>query len=237
MYRDTIGVLGGFGGYATLHFMERFLEVFASEKESNYTHIFFDNDFTMPSRTRALLYGERYEEIVREIAAGIRRFDESGVSYVILACGTAHVFLEDVYAVYPSARKLVMNIIDACGEELVDKKVRSAAVIAAEGTLKYKQYSKQWNGLDIEIEEPDESRYDEIRFFIEAVKQNNLNQGAADKFIRFLKGFKSRNIILGCTEFPQLVRFIHASGVDGLREYTFYNPLESVLWKLKATIK
>lgn len=54
MYREKVGIIGGFGAYATLNFYKRLLEEFASESERNYPHIIMDNNFTMPSRTRAL---------------------------------------------------------------------------------------------------------------------------------------------------------------------------------------
>lgn len=57
MYHQSLGIIGGFGGYATLGFFQRILEAFASDSERNYPHIYMDNDFTMPSRTKALLEG------------------------------------------------------------------------------------------------------------------------------------------------------------------------------------
>ena len=48
MYREKVGIIGGFGAYATLNFYKRLLEEFASESERNYPHIIMDNNFTMP---------------------------------------------------------------------------------------------------------------------------------------------------------------------------------------------
>ena len=72
MYREKVGIIGGFGAYATLNFYKRLLEEFASESERNYPHIIMDNNFTMPSRTRALLYGEAYDEVVDGISDSIQ---------------------------------------------------------------------------------------------------------------------------------------------------------------------
>ena len=33
MYKESVGVLGGFGGYATLEFYKNFLKAFASDSE------------------------------------------------------------------------------------------------------------------------------------------------------------------------------------------------------------
>lgn len=77
MYDKKIGVIGGFGAYATLGFYRRILEEFASESERNYPHIIMDNNFTMPSRTRALLYGDDYELIVRSISNSLKNMCNS----------------------------------------------------------------------------------------------------------------------------------------------------------------
>ena len=92
MYKEKIGIIGGFGAYATLNFYKRILEVFKGEKEWDYPHIIMDNNFTMPSRTRALLFDESYEEIVEEIGASMKRMISLDVDYIVLVCGTAHCF-------------------------------------------------------------------------------------------------------------------------------------------------
>ena len=60
MYKQTVGIIGGFGAYATLDFYDRFLTKFKSDCERDYPHIYMDNNYTMPSRTKALLYGDDY---------------------------------------------------------------------------------------------------------------------------------------------------------------------------------
>lgn len=97
MYRETIGIIGGFGAYATLGFYSDILKAFASDSERNYPHIYMDNDFTMPSRTRALLYGEAYDDVVKMIADSMVKMDALGADHIVLVCGTAHAFLPDIY--------------------------------------------------------------------------------------------------------------------------------------------
>ena len=111
MYREKIGIVGGFGAYATLNFYQRILESFASDSERNYPHIIMDNNFTMPSRTRALLYDECYDEVVQGIADSLRMLSEQGADRMILVCGTAHYFLEDVYKIIPQVQQKVMDMI------------------------------------------------------------------------------------------------------------------------------
>ena len=57
-YQQTIGIIGGMGSYATLDFFSRLLAAFPAEKEWDRPRILIDNRCTMPSRVRAILYGE-----------------------------------------------------------------------------------------------------------------------------------------------------------------------------------
>lgn len=69
MYKDSIGVVGGFGGYATLGFFRDLLDAFNTGYERDYPRICMDNNFTMPSRTKVLLEDlkEEHTEIVNAI--------------------------------------------------------------------------------------------------------------------------------------------------------------------------
>lgn len=241
MYQDKIGIIGGFGAYATLGFYQRILEIFASDSEINYPHIIMDNNFTMPSRTRALLYDEKYEEIVSSIAESIELMIEQEVKWIVLVCGTAHYFLDDVYEKLPSAKEKVTDIIENLGLYLSDNNISDVLIIAAEGALKKKLYPDRLKKYGLEVLNPSEQFYSEIRFFIEAVKQNKLSSEVAYRFIRFLQRFNKKNIILGCTEFPILIKYISELKLEPTwktywEKCHFFDPLEITLIKIKNNI-
>lgn len=173
MYREKVGIIGGFGAYAALNFYKRLLEEFASESERNYPHIIMDNNFTMPSRTRALLYGEAYDEVVDGISDSIQLMMQNDVSKIILVCGTAHYFLNDVYKKIPEAKEKIVDIINIMGEELKLKDEGEVLVIAAEGALQKKLYQTRLKKYGIKCVNPDEEDFIDIRYFIECVKRND----------------------------------------------------------------
>lgn len=236
-----LGIIGGFGAYATLHFYQRILEEFASETERDYPHIIMDNNFTMPSRTRALLCEEGYEEIVKGIAASMKLMLEQQADWIVLVCGTAHYFLEDIYAMIPQARGRVVDIISVLGEELEKRGEDELLVIAAEGALLKQLYSKRLEKYGISCISPKKECYAEIRFFIESVKRNQVDMSVCRRFEAFLKQYKVKNVILGCTEFPILVQCI--SEMNMTREekeewemYHFFDPLEMTIVRLKQIL-
>lgn len=235
MFKEAIGIVGGFGAYATLDFYKRILEAFASDSERNYPHIIMDNNFTMPSRTRALIYDENYEEIVRAITDSIMLLMEHDASKIVLVCGTAHYFLDDVYQLLPEAKNRVVDIIDILGQKLQKKSVDNVLIIAAEGALKKGLYKKRLEKYGICAVQPEESTYEEIRYFIECVKQNRLSEDAIFSFQGFLEQYNLKNVVLGCTEFPVLVDYI-VNRSNVLNGYEFYDPLETAICYIKEVM-
>ncbi len=236
MYKESIGIIGGFGAYATLGFYHKILKGFATENERNYPHIYLDNNFTMPSRTRALLYGENYYDVVKLIAESINKMCILNVDYIILACGTAHAFLPDVYKLVPEAEGRVLNLLKLLGEELLNVKCKQSLLLAAEGTLKNKVY-ESYIDKSIKILNPGESCYQDIRFFIEAVKTQNISFDTYTKWIDFVNKFQCENIILGCTELPFLIEKLDVFDNEGyLKNYIYYDPLDLAVNYLKNTL-
>lgn len=236
MYQQSIGIIGGFGAYATLGFYQNLLKAFASDSERNYPHIYMDNDFTMPSRTRALLYGDDYDEVVRMIASSMKKLKALGADHIVMVCGTAHAFLPDVYRIFPEAKERVLNIIEILRDGMLAEAIPKTLVIAAEGTLKQRVYPEYLKPL--ECINPTEDHYDEIRYFIESVKQNSLDEETFQRFGKFLSQFGCRDVILGCTEFPILVDSLRNSRYsEMIADYCFWDPLALTIQRLKMIMK
>ena len=216
-----VGIIGGFGAYATLNFYGRLLDSFAVESERDYPNMIIDNVFSMPSRTRALLTGEGQTEIVETIANSMKKMLDYDVDCMVMICGTAHYFLPYVYEKLPEAKDNVINILEATGKHLAANNIDKVLILAAEGTLKQKLYSRTLARYNIACVEPEEQYWEEIRYFIECVKQNKYDSELKDRYLRFLGRYDVDNIILGCTEFPVLLKHI-----DMDKEiYNFYDPL------------
>ena len=240
MYTETIGIVGGFGGFATLDFLRRLLETFATGYERDYPRIVMDNNFTMPSRTRSLLYDENYEEITYLIAKSIKNLISIGADKIVLPCGTSHWFLERVYQLAPEVQDKVVDIIQVTGEKLKSEEIHSCYVLAAEGSMKKKLFDKKLLDFGISVKSPVEQDWPTVRFFIEATKQNQITPSVKKQFEKFVlervgKEQQDMNhplhVILGCTELPPLVDVHSCSSIK------WEDPLENVLKYLKQNLR
>ena len=93
----VIGVLGGMGTYATINMFDRYAGIFPAEKEWDRPRIIIDNNCTMPSRVRAILYKENVDILIEQMTDSIRGLIAAGATRIILGCNTSHVFLPYVY--------------------------------------------------------------------------------------------------------------------------------------------
>jgi len=130
----VVGVLG-VATNATVNFFEQWAKVFPAEKEWDRPRIIIDNNCTMPSRVRALLYNENFDLLVKQMTDSFRLLIQAGCSKVLIACNTAHVFLPSIYEKFPAAQSYVVNIIDNCASHLQSRGVKKICVRAGLNVL------------------------------------------------------------------------------------------------------
>ncbi len=219
MYQDVIGVLGGMGSFATLHFFEALLKAFPAQKEWDRPRILIDNRCTMPSRVRAVLEGYQYDRLVAELTDSVSSLLKAGATKIILACNTSHCFLPDIYRNVPEAEGKIISIIDACCERIAAAGEKEVSLIASEGTIQSGVFAKGLAPYGIGVCSPENEQYLMQRELIEAVKQDQITEETIQKFIALVKSFSGNALILGCTEFPVLFSRVPAGTFDGIRVY------------------
>ena len=228
----VVGVLG-VATNATVNFFEQWAKVFPAKKEWDRPRIIIDNNCTMPSRVRALLYNENVELLVEQMTDSIKLLINAGCCKILIACNTAHVFLDSIYEKFPPARNYIVDIIDNCADYLQKRGVKKVFLMASEGTILSGTYQKKLSARGIECFAPPTEEFFMLRNFIEAVKQNDFTDEVKKQFVNFVYRNKAEcggAIILGCTELPVM----YDKCKDELTEINFYDPMLIVLEKLKA---
>lgn len=231
-YSETIGIVGGMGSYATLDFFRRILEAFPAEKEWDRPRVIIDNRCTMPSRVRAILYREETSAVINELASTVRGLLGCGADHLIFACNTSHAFLRDVFRLVPEAEHKTVHIIDTLARRLHGAGIRSAYLIASEGTLQSNIYQQSFDRYGIQLNVPDPESWVQLREFIEIVKQGQVSPWEKERFREFCTEIPDGHIILGCTEFPVL---LPAGRLDGGK--TLWDPLDSAIDHIKSIIR
>lgn len=226
MYNDVIGVLGGMGSFATLHFFKELLKAFPAKKEWDRPRILIDNRCTMPSRVLAVLEGKQYDQLVEELSDSVRSLIEAGATKIVLACNTSHCFLNDIYQNVPDSRGKVISIIEACCREIAEAGEREVSLIASEGTIQSGVFRKGLLPYGVTLRTPENDQYLMQRELIEAVKQDRVTPEVVQRFAELVNSFSNDALILGCTEFPVLYSMVPEHAFEHLR---IYDPLMSAI--------
>ena len=224
-----VGVLG-VGTNATINFFEQWAQVFPAEKEWDRPRIIIDNNCTLPSRVRALLYNENVALLVEQMTASIKLLIQAGAVKILIACNTAHVFLEQIYKQFPAAQNYIVDIIDECAAHLQSRNVKKIFLLATEGTILSGIYGRKLGARGIECSAPPSEEFYIVRNFIEAVKQDKYTAEVKNSFVEYVRrNAVGGGIILGCTELPVL----HDKYKDQLGGIEFYDPTIIALEKLQ----
>ncbi len=224
----VIGVLGGMGTYATVHFFQQYADVFEAQKEFDRPRIIIDNRCTMPSRVRAFLYNEKVDELINEMTDSMQNLVDSGCTHIVLACNTSHLFLPEIYKKVPSLENKVINIIKQCVSTIQNDGVKEVYLLGSEGTIDSSIYQNALEKYGIKCIVPKKDEYRLIRQCIEAVKQNMYNEDTKNIFVELVNRYDT--CILGCTELPILYDKYKS---DIAKSKKIYDPLLLVLKRLK----
>lgn len=196
-----IGILGGMGSYATLDIFRRLLNAFPAEKEWDRPRIVIDNNCAMPSRVRAILYGEREKELIDMMSAAMMNLSSAGCDRIIIGCITAHSFLHRLR--YTGN---VINMVELTARAVAASGIKELFAVCSEGTRDVDIWGSALKPYGISVRYPDEKQMLRVRSYIELVKQNRINAADYEDFKHFVDSQPEENVILGCTELPILAR-------------------------------
>lgn len=213
----TIGILGGMGSYATVDFFKRIVDAFPAEKEWDRPRILIDNNCTMPSRVRAILYHEQVDNLVAQMERSINCLSDSGADIIMMGCMTAHYFIGQM----PHQEKLV-NVTHLVQSAM--KKEKEILVLCTEGS----KDAGVWDNALPNIKRiyPDDAQFVDLRKFIEIVKTGYVTEKDKREFADFVNHLPGDSVLLGCTELPIIAN-------TNIIEKKIYDPIEYAIAYLK----
>ncbi len=180
------------GPRATAHFYGQLVDCTQAEKDWDHLHVIIDSDVHIPSRTRALLYGE--ESPVGGMRKACFRLMDMGCEYIGVPCNSAHYFYNEVV---DNNDISWVNMIEVVANKL--KTFNKVLVVGGYITVIKKTYDKY---LDNTIYLNDNDLVFEL---IEKIKKNENCVLELEKFNIAVKRSGADCVLLACTELPIVV--------------------------------
>lgn len=196
--RKTVGILGGYGPYATADFYQLILDATPAKKDWDHLHIIIDSNPNIPSRTRAYLYNE--ESPLAYMLEGIDRLKKGGADFFVCPCNSAHYFLHQPGIQFSLP---FLDMTEVVVEKIVQSGKKKIGIIGSEVTVGGKVYDGLLNKNGIEAIHVDDLT--KVRAVIEYGKHNKeLDKGKLilNALIDELREKGAEGIVYACTELP-----------------------------------
>src|SRR5438105_4441452 len=125
--RKVVGVIGGMGPAATIHFMTRVMALTPAVTDQEHLRLIVDNNGALPDRNAAVRgEGPSPGPMLAEMARGLER---AGAQLLVMPCNTAHAFADEVRA---AASVPFLDIVEITCEAALASGPGKVGVLAAD---------------------------------------------------------------------------------------------------------
>ncbi len=200
-----IGVLGGIGPLATVHFLERVVRLTDAARDQDHVDLVVLQHAGVPDRTDFLL-GRSTDDPGPVLVEDVRRLERLGVSAVVLTCNTADAFRPQlVDAVGVPVVSIVERTVMAAAARLARPGGAASGrvgVLATDGTVAVGVYRDELGRHGLEQVLPSPGAQAQVTEVIYGQVKRGLpsDGGALRTVIDDLRAAGAEIVVLGCTE-------------------------------------
>ncbi|MCD8115970.1 MAG: amino acid racemase [Oscillospiraceae bacterium] len=198
--KKTLGIIGGMGPAATCDLMEKVIALTRAACDQEHIHIITDCNTAIPDRTAAILHGG--PDPVPELRKSAVRLEAAGAELLCMPCNTAHHFYDQVTAAVGIP---VLHMPGETARVLRQAGIRTAGVLATDGTVQSGVYEKALSREGIKAVYPDEADQAQImRLIYRGVKARAvpLADIPVPDILTRLRDRGAEVFLLACTELP-----------------------------------
>ncbi len=203
MEKKTIGIIGGMGPLATADLFRKIVLNTKATTDQEHIKILIDNNTDIPDRTEAIINNGKNP--VPQLTKSAVALWAMGAQILVMPCNTAHYFRSKVQK---NVDIPILSMIEITGESLLKKGIKTAGLLATEGTINSGIYQDVFMKMGIEIIVPDEDE----QFAITDLIYNGVKAGKKDYDVTRVKDVMqsmlergAETLVLGCTELPVAV--------------------------------
>ena len=200
MTRKIVGVIGGMGPAATVHFMGRVLALTPATCDQEHIRLIVDNNGAVLDRNAAVIgAGPSPAPVLVAMARGLER---AGVEMLVMPCNTAHAF---VGAILAASDLPFIDLIEAASDEAVSHKASRVGVLAADGCRQASLYQDAFarrHVATVLLDPPAQSRFMALLRAIKAGDRGLEVRAGMKALADELVGAGAEALVAGCTEVP-----------------------------------
>lgn len=190
--KPIIGVIGGMGPFASLHFHQILLNLFKGDLD--LPEILIDsisiNDFTTDD-TQIL-------PALKVITSRVKFMEKLGIDILVMPCNTAHI-LHDQIKKHSTAH--FPNLINLVVDEIKKSHVKNILLLSSPNTVKKNLYSTTFRQIDQNLILPSTEELVKIEKVIKSLILGISDPFAVNSINKIISSHQEIDaVILGCTE-------------------------------------
>jgi len=189
----VLGVLGGMGPAATLDFLAKLQAATPVSREQDHLRVLVDINPKVPDRNDSY---DAAGPVLAQMAVGLR---EAGAQVLVIACNTAHAYVDQVKA---SGLPLI-DLIETAGLAAKAQRAERVGVLGTGGALAL--YRRTFSHLGIEAVTLDDHEQVEFMALLYRIKHGDLGPDSRQTMAALahrLVGKGAQVVVAGCTEVP-----------------------------------
>lgn len=205
MKKDKIlGIIGGLGPLATAYFMELITEMTDAQVDQDHLEMIIHSAPAIPDRTLFITYRSTENPLPQILEIG-KNLIRQGVGCIAIPCMTAHYFYDIMDQEFQVP---VIHAIQATTDHLKQAGIRTAGIMATDGTIRKELFQEKLQASGITPIVPDAAHQATVMSLIyDNVKAGRpLDLSLFDKVSSHLREQGAEAIILGCTELSMAKR-------------------------------
>jgi len=199
-----LGIIGGLGPLATAYFYELICRMTDAGSDQEHIDMVIISKSSIPDRTDFILGKSLDNPLPHLIEAG-KSLELMGVDVIAIPCITAHYFYKDLS---DAIKVPIIHVIRETVKYLKDRGIKSAGIMATEGTIKSNLFQQELAENDIRPIIPSQTGQD----YVSGIIYENVKAGLPvnmEHFVKVKEELKDKGadaIILGCTELSIIKR-------------------------------
>lgn len=155
-----------------------------------------------------LLSEERTEDLAEYLVNAGRELERIGADFVIMAANTPHIVFNQVQK---KINVPMISIVEATCEKAQELKLKKIGLIGTKFTMENDFFMKPFTEQNIDIIVPEESEQSYIhQKTVEELENGIIKEQTKKEFLSIINRMQEQEgitgIILGCTEFPMLIK-------------------------------
>ncbi len=197
MKKKLVGILGGMGPLATLHFFKLIIEKTPAKNDQHHLPLLIFNNPEIPDRTSAILHGG--ESPLKSLILSAKKLESCGVKAIFMPCITAHCFINEIKK---SVSIKVFDLIELSIKRIKEKFPHSKriGIIATDGTIKTGIIRDYFKRESLTAVYPDSSHQNLAMKTIYSIKAGKTSGISFTPIIEHLYKRGAEIIFAGCTE-------------------------------------